>query len=119
MKKTTRLLRELFSVTAGRIAVPQECLLNDIVPFLSLAVSTKLKDGQVEEAIAVLADFKLTIDHFKEHLLELNDKCKGALRFNMLDTQTKSAFTRVYHKLHPDIVVKKKKTTAAGNAHTF
>ena len=100
---------------AGKLSVPKDSLLGDVIPYLLLDVTKRLGAGDeqgIEDAIAVLTSYKITIEQFKENMLELCDRSKGAVRFNALEPRVKAAFTRVYHKEHPDIVVKKKKATA-------
>eukprot|EP01022_Parablepharisma_sp_SALTPOND_P014977 TRINITY_DN208_c0_g1_i1.p1 TRINITY_DN208_c0_g1~~TRINITY_DN208_c0_g1_i1.p1 ORF type:complete len:833 (+),score=90.44 TRINITY_DN208_c0_g1_i1:5078-7576(+) len=109
IKKTKRLIHELANAMAGKVSVPQDALLNDIIPYLLSETVKKLMDGEAEEAIAILNEFRITLDMFKENVLDLCENTKWENKYKNLDPHTKSAFTRVYHKLHPDIVTKKKK----------
>jgi len=113
-KKTSRLVHELASSLAGKVCVPRMDLLNDIIPCILREVLRALKEEGIEKAIQVLNSFNITLDQFKENMLDLCENSKGAQMFLSLDTSTKSGLTRAYNKIHPhDIVIKKKKKTDA------
>ena len=52
--------------------------------------------------------FRITIEQFKENMLELCANSKAAQMYSNLSTQAKATLTRVYHKLHPDPIAKHK-----------
>mmetsp|Transcript_31013 Transcript_31013/g.38339 ORF Transcript_31013/g.38339 Transcript_31013/m.38339 type:complete len:97 (+) Transcript_31013:144-434(+) len=73
----------------------------------------KMTRSDPEEAIALLSDFRITNEMFKEHLLDLCLSRKTHEAFEKLSTQQKSAFTRAYNKVHKD-PTQGKKGTAGG-----
>ena len=63
-----------------------------------------------EDAVDLLSDFRITVDMYKEHLLDLCINRKAREAFEKLSTQQKSAFTRAYNKVHKDPTQGKKGT---------
>lgn len=55
-----------------------------------------------EDAVDLLSDFRITVDMYKEHLLDLCINRKAREAFDKLSTQQKSAFTKAYNKVHKD-----------------
>eukprot|EP00826_Nyctotherus_ovalis_P023358 TRINITY_DN1794_c0_g1_i4.p1 TRINITY_DN1794_c0_g1~~TRINITY_DN1794_c0_g1_i4.p1 ORF type:complete len:769 (-),score=253.97 TRINITY_DN1794_c0_g1_i4:133-2439(-) len=109
MRKTKRLIGELSCAMAGKVNMPQDALMNDAVPYLFSQAIKMLNDDKVEEAVAFLNEYRITIELFKENMAELCERTRQRYSFDNVDSKVKAAFTRTYHKLHPDIVVKKKK----------
>lgn len=108
-RKTKRLVSELSCAMAGKLNMPQDALMNDAVPYLFSQAIQMLNDDKVEKAVAFLNEYKITIELFKENMAELCERTKQRHSFDKVDSKVKAAFTRMYHKLHPDIVVKRKK----------
>jgi replication factor C subunit 1 len=108
-KKTKRLINEVTCAMSGKVNAPQDSIMNDIVPFLFSQTVKMLTEDRVEDAVGFLNEYKITIELFKENMAELCERTRQKYSFDKIETKTKAAFTRTYHKLHPDIIVKKKK----------
>lgn len=111
VKKTMRQLKELSSSFAGKINVPNDDLLNEVIPHILHEIVLLLQSGSensIEDAINLMNAYRITIDQFKENVLDLCANHKAAQMFTNLSTKSKSSLTRIYHKLHPDPVTKQK-----------
>jgi len=108
-KKTKRLINELTCAMSGKVNAPKDSIINDIIPFLFSQTVKMLTEGRVKNAVEFLNEYKITINLFKENMVELCERTKQKCSYDEVDTKTKTAFTRTYRKLHPDIIVKKKK----------
>lgn len=103
MKKTERQLRELASAFSGKISVPRNALLNDVVPLLFAEIVIRVSsqsDQKLEEAVGLLDCFGMTMDHFRENLMDLCANSKYAREYGELPSSAKASFTKLYNKTH-------------------
>lgn len=59
----------------------------------------------------------MTIDQFKESLIGLLVNYKKQALFEELDTNTKSAFTKMYNKINVETIQQKRKSVSRTNMH--
>eukprot|EP01022_Parablepharisma_sp_SALTPOND_P035931 TRINITY_DN9704_c0_g1_i1.p2 TRINITY_DN9704_c0_g1~~TRINITY_DN9704_c0_g1_i1.p2 ORF type:complete len:396 (+),score=48.87 TRINITY_DN9704_c0_g1_i1:2431-3618(+) len=110
-KKTRRLLGELVVNLAGKVNGSRGDLLNECLPYLVREIVKNVSKGGKEnllKATKVLEYYNLSVDHFKEHMLELSFKNKYAEEYKNLTVAQKAAFVRFYNKTHADEIDKAK-----------
>jgi len=111
MRKTCRQTRELMSAMAGKISIPRESLIHDALPTILGEIILRIKmniEDRIQEAINLMNYFNITINHFKENMMELCTKSIYVKQYNDLPPSNKANFTKIYNRAHADIKVKKK-----------
>ncbi len=104
-RKTARLLRELASSMAGKISAPREALLNDIIPYILNEIVMRIHywgENGMMDAIDIMDYFRISMEQFREHLLELCSKAPCAEVYEKFAGPTKMLFTRMYNRVHMD-----------------
>jgi len=111
LKKKSRQIKEIASALAGKVIAPKDSLLNDVIPQLCCQISSRIcsqDTNKIKEAINLMDYFNISLNLFKENVLDLCADNKWARAYNEMTTAAKAAFTRLYNKSHAAIVKNKK-----------
>lgn len=97
-RKNTRLLSELrISIKAGM--GDDESIMSEFLPCIYRMILTPLQNGDIESALQSMQDFNISLEMFKEHLIELQPPhAKSA--FKEIPSNIKSAFTKLYNSFN-------------------
>jgi len=101
-RKSFRQIRELKFAMGMQAQANKRAVQLEYVPLILSMLYKLMVKSQVEAAIQVLDDFRITNEMFKEHLLDLCMSRKAQEAFDQLTTQQKTAFTRAYNQEHKD-----------------
>lgn len=112
IKKASRQIRELNIALAGKVFAPNNSLLNDVVPLLCYQISSRICSQdpvKTKEAIDLMNYFNISLDLFRENVLDLCANDEWARAYGSLQPAAKTAFTRLYNKTHGTVLRRGKK----------
>lgn len=111
-KKQTRLVKELSQSIGHHVGADMFSLQFDYGPMLLRLVleAFRNKNGVgVELVISVLDNYDISLDMFKEHLLQIQFNPQKVDLYKDIDTQLKSKLTKVYNQKHKNTFKREKK----------
>lgn len=97
-RKNTRLLSELrMSIKSGM--GDDESIMSEFLPCIYSMILTPLQIGDIESALQSMQDFNISLEMFKEHMIELQPPhAKSA--FKEIAPNIKSGLTKLYNSLN-------------------
>lgn len=107
-RKNTRLLTELRN-TVKAMTVDEESMMSEFLPCIYRMIITPLQNDDIHTALEVMKEFNLTLDMFKEHVLQLQLNSQAQQEYKEISSKTKTAFTKLYNSHYKSSVQKTKK----------
>lgn len=108
-RKAMRLIRELKAALGHKANFGRKAIQYEAVPVILEEFLKMLKDGDFQGVIDYMDEYRISKEMYGEHLMGLCTNPRLHKGFESLDTQTKSAFTRLYNKSHDTKKVPAKK----------
>ena len=108
-KKSTRLIREISECLGYKVgSISREAIQHEFTPLLYDMVLNNLESKSVNKAVRILLDYNITVDMFKENVLDLMDG-ERAQRYASLHATVKTKFTKAYKAENKTSIISKKK----------
>lgn len=115
-RKNVRLLKETRAEMAHVISGNTESVLNDYIPLIYYMIITPLKQGDIEQALQIMREYKVNPDMLKEHFIQLQfGSTTFEQEFKDLPISIRTNLTKLYNQYYKSSIqkVKKKKTDSA------
>jgi replication factor C subunit 1 len=115
-RKNQRLLKETRAEMTHVISGDTESVLNDYIPLIYYMIMTPLKQGDIEQALQIMSEYRVNPDMLKEHFISLQfGSTTFEQEFKDLPVSIRSNLTKLYNQYYKSSVqkIKKKKSDSA------